>query len=66
MVKKDLTPILKGSGEKPTIDCLHCFAQISHRNSGRAAWCHEHRLNTISTRITTGLHDTSARNARKR
>jgi hypothetical protein len=30
MVKKDILPILKGSGEKPTIDCLHCFAQISH------------------------------------
>jgi hypothetical protein len=30
MVKKDIPPILKGSGEKPTIDCLHCFAQISH------------------------------------
>jgi hypothetical protein len=28
MVEKDLPPILKGSGEKPTIDCPHCFAQI--------------------------------------
>ncbi len=30
MVKKDIPPILKGSGGKPTIDCPHCFAQISH------------------------------------
>lgn len=30
MVKKDLPPILKRSGEKPTIHCPHCFAQISH------------------------------------
>jgi hypothetical protein len=30
MVKKDLPPIIKGSGEKPTIHCSHCFAQISH------------------------------------
>jgi len=30
MVKKNLPIILKGSGEKPTIDCPHCFAQISH------------------------------------
>ena len=30
MAKKDLPPILKESGEKPTIDCPHCFAHISH------------------------------------
>jgi len=30
MVKKDLQPILKESGEKPTIDCPHCFAHIRH------------------------------------
>ena len=30
MVEKDLTPILKGSVEKPTIHCPHCFAHISH------------------------------------
>jgi len=30
MVKKNLPIILKGSGEKPTIDCPHCFAHISH------------------------------------
>jgi hypothetical protein len=30
MVKKDLPSILKGSGEKPTIECPHCHAHISH------------------------------------
>jgi hypothetical protein len=30
MVEKDLPTILKGSDEKPTIHCPHCFAQISH------------------------------------
>jgi|GEM_PF-1263741 len=30
MVKKDPPPILKVIGERPTIDCPHCFAQISH------------------------------------
>lgn len=30
MVKKDLLPFLKESGEKPIVDCPHCFAQISH------------------------------------
>jgi hypothetical protein len=30
MVKKNLPPIPKGSGDKPTIYCPHCFAQISH------------------------------------
>lgn len=30
MFKKDLPPILKGSVEKPTIHCPHCFAHISH------------------------------------
>ncbi len=30
MVNKDVPPIIKGSGEKATIDCPHCFAQISH------------------------------------
>jgi len=30
MVKKNLPIILTGSGEKPTIDCPHCFAHICH------------------------------------
>jgi len=30
MVELDMPPVIKGSGEKPTIDCPHCFTQISH------------------------------------
>jgi hypothetical protein len=69
MIKKDIPPILKGSGEKPTIHCPHCFVQISHvevveerhgtMNIGG-------RLNTISMRRITGFQDIFVRNARKR
>jgi hypothetical protein len=69
MVKKDNPPIPKESSEKSNIDCPHCFAHISHaevteeRHGVRTS---AERLNTISIRITTALHDTFARNARKR
>lgn len=69
MVKKDLLPIPKKSGEKPAIHCPHYFVHISHvevaeeRHGGMKIGGEiEYDLNSNNN----GLHDTFARNAKKR
>lgn len=69
MVKKDLPSIPKRSGEKPTIHCPHCFAQISYVEVVEE----RHSTMNIGEEIeydfnsdNNGVHDTFVRNARKK